>query len=161
MVDVETWLARVAAALGAVASASLVFLMCLTFADVVGRYFLNAPITFTVELTELMMGLVVMLGVAWVTLNDGHISVDIVTRSLRPGLRRATDFIARLCAVGFFAVVTWQLFAQFQLVLADGLFTQVLGAKVYPFVLIMALAAGFTSLVAAWRMFNRPRGPMA
>lgn len=161
MNTIETLLGRIAAALGAVACACLVFLMLMTFADVVGRYFLNEPITFTVEITELMMGLVIMLSLGLVTLNNGHISVDIVTRSLRPSLRAATDLIGRLCTVGFLIVITWQLYEQFLLVLGDGLFTQVVGAPVYPFVFVMAVAAAFTSLIAAWRLFVRGKGPAA
>ena len=53
---VTMWLARAGA--GALAT-----IMVLTFCDVIGRYVFNAPIVGTVEVTELLMGMMVYLAV--------------------------------------------------------------------------------------------------
>ncbi len=68
---VTMWLAR-AGAVG------LAIIMLLTFCDVIGRYVFNAPIVGTVEVTELLMGMMVYLGVGMTTHVRGHIRVDIV-----------------------------------------------------------------------------------
>ena len=57
----------------------------MTFCDVVGRYVFNSPFTFTVEFTQLSMGLIVYLGVGLTTHDRGHIVVDVVTLRL-PGI---------------------------------------------------------------------------
>src|SRR5262249_29792684 len=49
---VAIWLARVAAC-------ALAVIAAVTFGDVIGRYFFHAPFAFTVELTQMAMGLVV------------------------------------------------------------------------------------------------------
>jgi TRAP-type C4-dicarboxylate transport system permease small subunit len=143
------YIGRIAIALGAVSSAGLVFLMLLTFGDVIGRYFFNAPITFTVEITELLMGLVILLGLGLTTLRSGHIAVDIVSRTLPKPLLRYQAIFSRTCMVFFLTIITWQLFEQTILTYNDGLYTQVIGIYVYPFAAVMALAAGFSCLIAA------------
>ena len=70
------WLARIAAAV-------IACLALMTFADVFARYVFNSPFSFTIELTEAAMGVIVFFGLALVTHEDGHISVDIVTSRLR------------------------------------------------------------------------------
>jgi len=150
---------RAAVALGTVSAACLVLLMLLTFGDVIGRYFFDAPITFTVEVTELLMGLVILLGLGLTTLNEGHIAVDIITRAFPPALRRLQTFFARICVIGFLAVITWQLFEQTILVFNDGLFTQIMGIPVYPFAAVMTVGAGFGCLIGLWVLRNKPGGP--
>jgi TRAP-type C4-dicarboxylate transport system permease small subunit len=151
-------LGRIATALGAVACVCLVFLMLLTFGDVIGRYFFNAPITFTVEITELLMGMVILLGVGLTTLKEGHITVDILTRTLPAPLRRYQEMLARFCVVVGLAVITWQLFEQTLMVFGDGLYTQIMGIPVYPFAAVMTLAAAFASLIALWVLIGKTQG---
>ena len=66
----------------------LAVIAAVTFCDVVGRYFFNAPFAFTVELTQMAMALVVYFGVGLVTHEDAHISADVVTLRLPPRCAR-------------------------------------------------------------------------
>lgn len=61
-----------------VAGATLFALMLLTTADVVGRYFFNAPILGTVELTQQMLAAVVFLSMPVACWREEHISVDLL-----------------------------------------------------------------------------------
>ena len=56
----------------------LALMAVLTFIDVIGREAFKAPIPPKVELTELLMGLCVYLGLGLTTITRGHIRVDIV-----------------------------------------------------------------------------------
>jgi len=67
---VTTWLARAAAA-------GLAAMMLLTFVDVAGRA-CNRPIVGAVEVTELLMGSLIFLGIGYTTFHRGHIRVDVV-----------------------------------------------------------------------------------
>ncbi len=158
---IDKLITHVSTALSAVAAGCLVLLMLLTFFDVVGRYFFNAPITFTVELTELAMGLVVFLGLGLTTLKGGHITVDVLTRIMPGWLFGLVTVLAKLFTVGFLAVVTWQLFAQTNLIRGDGLITQVLGIQVYPFALVMTGGAAFAVIVALWALIRRRKDDAA
>lgn len=155
MTAFERLLRRVAQALTAIAAACLVFLMLMTFFDVVGRYFFNAPVTFTVELTELAMGLVILLGLGMTTLRQEHITVDVVLSIMPAPLARLATIAARLCALIFLAIIAWQLTEQAMQIMADGLVTQVLGTPVFPAAFVMAAGAAFACLVAVW-LFTRP-----
>ena len=69
---VTLWLARVAAV-------ALALIAVVTFCDVIARKVFNSGFTFTVEMTEMSMALIVFLGVGLVTHQRGHIVVDVLT----------------------------------------------------------------------------------
>jgi TRAP-type C4-dicarboxylate transport system permease small subunit len=125
----------------------LVFLMLVTFVDVVGRYF-NAPLTFAVELTELGMGLLVFFGLAMVTMNRGHIGVDLVESVAPDQINALLKRIASLAGVLFIGLMAWRLADRASNFMSDGLATQTLFLPVYPVVFLMAAAAGIATLVA-------------
>ena len=155
MSAIEAAARRISAVLAAVAAAILVLMMTLTFFDVVGRYLFNAPIFFTIELTQLFMGMVIYLGLALTTLRRGHITVDVIVAMLAPRWRRATDLLANLCALGVLVLITWQLLERVADNIGDGLRTQLLYLPVFPFALVMALGAGAASLMALWNLAER------
>src|SRR5881392_665610 len=99
------WLARVAAV-------ALVVIAAVTFGDVVGRYFFNAPFAFTVELTQLAMAIVVYFGVGLVTHEDAHISADVVTLRLPPRGRALFALAMNLLAAAFLVLMVWRLCVQ-------------------------------------------------
>src|SRR5258707_10984481 len=63
--------------LGYAAAAVMLFLMLLTCVDVVGRYFLNKPLTGGFELTEVLLASLIFAGLPLVTLRGDHITVDL------------------------------------------------------------------------------------
>ena len=72
------WLDRaLVPALGHVAAALILCLMLLTCVDVVGRYFLNKPVTGGFELTEVLLAALIFAGLPLVTLRGDHITVDL------------------------------------------------------------------------------------
>ena len=70
-----------------------------TFCDVFARYVFSAPFTFTVELTEISMALIVFLGVGLVTHDDGHINVDVVTLRLSERRARCSSLVTNMLAL--------------------------------------------------------------
>lgn len=61
-----------------VAGATLFGMMLLTTADVGGRYFFNAPILGTVELTQQMLAALVFLSLPVVCWRQEHVSIDLL-----------------------------------------------------------------------------------
>ena len=155
---VTTWLARIAASILAVLCAT-------TFADVVARYFLNKPFTFTVEVTELAMGLIVYLGVGLVTHDNEHVSADVVTSRLSVGLRALVTLTTNVLALAFLAVMVWRVWLRAADLLAKGDITQIWHIPLWP--VAFAIAFGgvffitgvlFHLLVALQRVRGQP-GP--
>ncbi|MDA0239938.1 MAG: TRAP transporter small permease [Proteobacteria bacterium] len=128
-----TWLARG----GSVGLAAMMFL---TLFDVVGRAF-DHPIVGTVELTELIMGTMIYLGVGYTTFYRGHIRVDILITALRPRVQAILDFFTIAIGVGFIATITWQLFIKAQSRFTNGDVTSIWELPDWPVAYVMAIGS--------------------
>ncbi len=135
---VATWLARVGAIL-------LFILMVLTFFDVIGRGF-NHPIVGTVEVTELMIGLIVYLGIGLTTIQHGHIRVDIVIMYLSPRVRVAIEVLTLGISISFAVLMCWQLWLKSADTVEMNDVTQIWAVPIWPVAYI--IAAGSITLVA-------------
>ncbi len=155
----QTAARRMSALLAAAAAALLVLMMTLTFCDVAGRYLFNAPLYFTIELTQLFMGMIVFLGLALTTLRRGHVTVDVFVTLLPPSLRRMTDLLGSICTMGVLALIAWRLFDRVATNIDDGLRTQLLHLPVFPFALVMAIGAGAACLIALWNLVDHTDRP--
>ena len=82
--------------LQAVSAATLFALMCLTCADVFGRYLFNKPLTGSTELTELAVGAVVFSAFPLVSWRNQHIVVDILDRFVPPALNTVRSVLFQL-----------------------------------------------------------------
>lgn len=128
------WLVRIA-------SVVLALLAILTFCDVAGRYFFNKPFSFTVELTELGMGLLVYFGVGLMTHEKGNVSVDFVTIRLPERIRAMFEFVTSIAAFAFLCFVVWQLFLRAQILFDKSDHTPILFFPLWPVAFLMAAAS--------------------
>ena len=101
---VTLWLARAG-------SVGLAVMMFLTLFDVIGRAF-DHPISGSVEVTELIMGIMIYLGVGYTTFLRGHIRVDILIINFRPRIQAILDVITGLVGLFITILISWQLFIQ-------------------------------------------------
>lgn len=96
----------------AVSLGALAFVVGLTVVDVVGRYFLNAPLNGATELTEFGIALTVFSALPAVTWNRGHIAVDLLDRVTPPHWRgrmaTAFDAVFAVCLAALGARI-WEL----------------------------------------------------
>jgi TRAP-type C4-dicarboxylate transport system permease small subunit len=114
-----------------------------TFCDVVGRYVFNAPFTFTVEVTELAMGLIVYLAIGLTTHEDGHISVDFFILRLSTWLRAMLAVVTNILALAFLAFMVWRVWLRAGELFAKGDITQVWHIPIWPVAYVMALGSVF------------------
>ncbi len=154
----EKTLRKISTALAGFACIILVLIMLITFVDVVGRYFFNAPITFAVELIQLGMGLLVLFGLAITTLERGHIAVDIVDTLVPALVQKVFAAIAALFGVGFISLIAWRLWDRGLNFYGDGLATDVLFLPVWPVVILMAIAASVAAVVALAQVIRPSTG---
>lgn len=138
---VTLWLARAG-------SVGLAIMMFLTLADVVGRIF-DHPVAGTVELTELIMGMIIYLGVGFTTFNRGHIRVDILITMMSTRVQAVLDVITHVIATVFIGFVVWRLFLQAASRIENNDQTIIWEIPVWPVAYVMALASVLmlTSLV--------------
>ncbi|MEO0389776.1 MAG: TRAP transporter small permease [Pseudomonadota bacterium] len=98
---------------GLLAAAALFALMCLTFADVMLRSTLNAPIQVTADLTRVLMAIMVFSVAPLVSWRGEHITVDLLDGLFdRFGLRR---WIEALVALGCGTLLIWPALRVFDL----------------------------------------------
>ncbi|MBT3768727.1 MAG: TRAP transporter small permease, partial [Acidiferrobacteraceae bacterium] len=67
---------------GGLAALVLFLMMLLTFVDVIGRYLLNAPVTGSFEIIELMVAALVFCALPLVTAREEHVTVDLFSHLL-------------------------------------------------------------------------------
>ena len=155
----QTLIKRISDWMAGAAAICLLGLMLITFADVVGRYFFDAPLVYTVEMVELGMGLMIFFGLALTTLNRGHIAVDLIAGMVPAGVRVWLAGFSALVAIIFFGLITWRLWDRAMNFWSDGLATQILFLPVAPVVIVMAISAGFTTLFALFLLLHPSSKP--
>ncbi len=130
---VTTWLARA----GSVGLAAMMFL---TLFDVIGRSFDN-PIVGSVELTELIMGLMIYLAIGYATFWRSHIRVDLLIGFMPPRVQALMDTLTYAIAIVFSVLLTWRLFVVATEKMTSGDITQIFEIPVSPAAYVMALAS--------------------
>jgi TRAP-type C4-dicarboxylate transport system permease small subunit len=122
-----------------IGGASVVCLALLTGTDVVGRYFFNRPVRGTIDLIEILMGVLFASGIAVTTALDDHITVD----SLYDLLPSLGQLILRvlggsICTFIFFILV-WQGYQGGMLAAKSGKVSPTLDIPLFPFKFFLAI----------------------
>lgn len=104
--NIETLRMRVRTASALILGVMLLALTCITVLDVTGRYIFNAPLPGGTELTELLVMGVIFAGLPAITLDDGHVTADLLSQQLSERGRAIQLFLARLCALVALALVS-------------------------------------------------------
>lgn len=97
--SVETWRMRVRAISAVILGVMLLALTVITVLDVTGRYLFNSPLPGGTELTELLVMGVIFAGLPAISLDDGHVTADLLSERLPRKGRAIQLFLARACAV--------------------------------------------------------------
>jgi TRAP-type C4-dicarboxylate transport system permease small subunit len=87
-----------------------VVLMFFDTADVIGRKFFNSPIIGTMEISQVLMGGVVLLGWAYTQRLKGHVNVDMFITRYSPRARAAVDMAMLFLSLVLFAAITYASF---------------------------------------------------
>ena len=133
---IALWLARAAALM-------LAAIGLMTFCDVFLRYVFSQPFNFTVEFTEIMMGLRVFLAIGLATHDKRHIGVDALTMRLSPKTYALLDLAMSAIVLAMSCVLVWQLFLKAGVLLQKGDYTQIQKVPYWPGAYIMAFGCLF------------------
>jgi TRAP-type C4-dicarboxylate transport system permease small subunit len=86
----------------------LIPLMLITSTDVLWRDVFNHPIPGTVELSEYMLAVFILLGLAYTQQVKAHVGVSIITSRLSHHTQLILNIITTLTSLFIFSVLTWQ-----------------------------------------------------
>jgi len=154
-------LSRLAALLSGVA---VLVIVALISADVLLRYFLNAPLLFVDEVASFLLVLVVFGGLSHTFLAGAHVRVDLVTTSLPPALRAWLRVAGLALGISFVLLVSW---TTLQSALTAYRYGRVSTVMLYPlWVPMLLIPAGLLMMSAAMlgalrRQFRAALGPPA
>ncbi|MFY0613701.1 MAG: TRAP transporter small permease subunit [Hyphomicrobiaceae bacterium] len=99
---------------GLVAAAVIPVLALLITYEVVSRYAFGAPTSWAFEISYMLMGTSLMLGIAWCTLARKHIRVDFLFDNLAPKGKASVDLLGYVfLLLPILIWVSWALFAYF------------------------------------------------
>src|SRR4051794_23913994 len=149
--------------LARIAAAALAIVALTTFCDVIGRYFFKAPFSFTVELTEMSMAVLVYFGMGLVTHENGHISADFLTTRLPSKLCALLAVVTNFLALGFVGLTIWQLWLHALYLFQKGDLTQNWRVPLWPvsfsaaFGSLVLLTGGVLRLIPAWSIVRGGR----
>ena len=132
--------------LGAVSGFALFGMMMLAFLDVVLRK-AGAPLTGSVELTELLMVVLIFAGLPLVTLRGEHVGFELVDKYLGGALKtasvRAMHAVCALC-FAYMAYLMWHFALR---MMNDNLLTSALGVPRGPFAMVMCVLLAITAVL--------------
>jgi TRAP-type C4-dicarboxylate transport system permease small subunit len=121
----------------------LIPLMIITSADVMGRDVFNHPIPGTVELSQYMLAVFILLGFAYTHQVKAHVAVSIITSRLPHYAQLILYGITTLIGLFIFSILAWQgLVAGIE----ERTVSDMLRVPQYPFRLLVAVAAFLTGL---------------
>ena len=95
-------------------------MMCLTLADVIGRYLFSKPVFGAFEMTEILMGLVIFGGLPFATRARTHISVDFVSGLLPTRVSWIRDVVLDLTCAVFTGLLAWRVWLYGHRLVATG-----------------------------------------
>lgn len=144
--------------LGSIAAVLVFAMMCVTVADVIGRYGFNRPLPGAFEMTEVMLGIVIFVALPLVTLENGHVTVSLITERLSPRARRAQGALVSLFSAAILAVVAWRLQRHAFQLSSYGDVTIFLRLPKGPVAYLMAGLAALGALAALMLSFRFLRG---
>ena len=145
---------------GGLAAVLLFALMMITCADVIGRYFLGTPLVGAFEMTEIAMALLIYAVLPLVTVEDEHVTIDLLDRFLPEGWRRVQQILVKSVCAALLLLVAWAVLRKAQSVAAAGIRTDSLHIPMAPtayFIGLVTLLTGAVLVLAVLAMLRRNR----
>jgi len=103
------------------------------------RYFFNKPILGDFELIQFMLGLLVAFGLAYTSLQKGHVRVELLISRLSTRLQRIFESIVSFLCLALLAVMIWQNTIYIKNTYDSWVNTQSLHIPHFPFIAILSL----------------------
>jgi TRAP-type transport system small permease protein len=135
-----------------IAAAVLFIMMLVTVGDVIGRYFFRTPIKGTWEIVGLSLIFAATWGFAYCQLKKQHINVTIILERFPPRVRAVLTVTSLVFGLVGFSIICWRMILQAQkyFLMTRGNTTDTLNLPYAPFMLGLAIGAGFMALMLVY-----------
>jgi TRAP-type transport system small permease protein len=143
--------------LGAIAACLIFSMMGVTVVDVIGRYGFDRPLPGASEVTEAMLAVTIFAALPLVTLENGQITITLLTERFTPKGRRLQGALVALFSALVLALNTWRLFRHAAQLASYGDVTLFLGLPRAPLAYLMASLAGLAACAAGVLAVRRRR----
>jgi TRAP-type C4-dicarboxylate transport system permease small subunit len=120
----------------------------LTAADVILRYWFNAPVSGAFELTEIMLAALIFAALPLTTDRDEHVTVDLVDALVPARGQRVLRVIGDVVSALALGVFAWRLTLQALQLMADGTRTFSLSLPMHPLAWFAALGCALSAVLA-------------
>lgn len=148
--------------LNIVVAVAMFGLMAVTFADVVGRYFFSSPLNGSVDIIQMMMGILIFSALPLVSVRQEHITVDLLDRMFSVRARRLRQIVVTGITAAVLAFIGLRMFDSAQYMRANRQLGFILDVPLAPVVYAMS-ALSFLAFVLMVRLFvanlRRPSRP--
>lgn len=135
----------------------LVLMVGLTTADVVARYWFDAPVNGAFELTQIMLAGLIFAALPITTAAGEHVDVELFTLALNAGTERILLAFGDLVSAVVLGAIGWRLWVHADRLAEDGAVTNSLGIAFAPIGWFAALCCGLSAIAALLRLARRFR----
>ena len=132
--------------LGGLAAIFLFLMMIVTCSDVIGRYFLGAPLSGAFEMTEILLALLIYAILPLVTLSGNQIAVDLFDRFVPRRIVPVQKIVIAVIQFALLSLITSALALKADVLINSNLASDVLGISMGYVCLLMALLAGLSAV---------------
>ncbi|HEY8605878.1 MAG TPA: TRAP transporter small permease [Noviherbaspirillum sp.] len=91
----------------ALAALAMALICCITFANVIVRYFTDASFAFTEEFSIFLMVVLTLFGASAAFVRNTHIRMTFLTDRMPASLARRTEYLVMALSALMFAVIAW------------------------------------------------------
>jgi len=119
----------------------LFVLMVLGVADVIGRYVFHRPIIGTSEISQLIVGTMVFLGLGFTHLKKGNVIVDFFLVRVSSQSKTMANFATTFLNLALFSLIAWQALLAAKQCHEAGRLVDIIHIPLAPFQLIVSLGS--------------------
>jgi len=113
--------------------------MCLTAADVIGRYVFNSPILGVFEITEFLVLILIFSFIGYTQSQKSHVAVELLLNVLPEKIRAYIEVINHIICLVLMILITWMGWRKAMELKEVGEASPNLGIPDYPFVFFLTL----------------------
>ncbi len=143
----STVVSPVSRILNGVGGGILAAMMFLTTADVTLRYLFRRPITSSYELTQLMLTILVIFGLAYAGTHKEHVRIDFLISRFSSRVQSFVGSFTSLMGIGVLFLISWQSIRVAGLLKSGGDITDILSIPIYPFAWVVFAGSAIFGLV--------------
>jgi len=157
MFAVGRFLSKITNVISIIGGLAIALMMFHITADVVGRYFFNAPIPGTITIVSYYyMSIAAFIPLAFAEQKDAHISVEVITEHMPAWLRHNLERFAMLCSLVVFSFLAVRTFgeAQKKFDMGASIVQGNSDISIWVTYYMLPLGAGLMTLVVLYKLIN-------